>query len=224
VSTVLGLINAVVGRYVDHEALELGYVFDFTTSAVDIETLWEVEGVKRKDKLRGDVVVATNKVKSNPIRREFLFEGNLTLYLFNEAWANCFRQPYFQLVLGRSGDLATVDEIRTVTLRTVEGKARLRGQVVPLQPYFLPGQVQALPQYFTNTFPRRNLGTQAYSVLSPKEAMVEASIPAMTDLEAQAEAAEQSRIIVGRKIEVPDVFIHTLNLASSHAATGENPG
>ena len=220
VSTVLGLLNAAAGRYLPHEHLELGYVFDFAGQAVDVETIWMVAGAKRKNVRGEDVVVASNNVKSNPVRREFLYEGRLTLYLFDEELANYFRQPAYQLLLGRSGDLATVDEIRAVTLNPVVGKAQLRGQLVPLQPHFLPGQLQALPQYFTDTLPRQNLGTQAYSVLSPREALVEAAVPAWYDAEARETAAAQRRAVVGSRAEAADIFLHNVYLPAAHATAG----
>jgi len=215
VSTVLGLLNAAAGRYLPHEHLEIGYVFDFAGQAVDVETIWMVAGAERKG-----VMVATNKVKSNPVRREFLCDGRLTLYLFDEKLANCFRQPAYQLLLGRSGDLATVDEIRAVTLHPVVGKARLRGQLVPLQPHFLPGQIQALPQYFTDTLPRQNLGTQAYSVLSPRGAMVEAAVPAWYDAEAREAAAAHRQAVVGSRTEAADIFLHDLRFSPAYATAG----
>ncbi|MFD1874314.1 type I-B CRISPR-associated protein Cas5b [Hymenobacter bucti] len=219
-STVLGLLNAAAGRYLPHTHSELGYVFDFAGQAVDVETIWMVAGAKRKNAQREDVIVASNNVKSNPVRREFLYEGSLTLYLFDKELADCFRQPAYQLLLGRSGDLATVDEIREVMLYPVAGTARLRGQLVPLQPHFLPGQIQALPQYFTDTLPRQNLGTQAYSVLSPREAMVDAAVPAWYDAEAREAAAAQRRTVVGSRAEASDIFLHTLSFALTHATAG----
>ncbi len=219
-STVLGLLNAAAGRYLPHEHLELGYVFDFAGQAVDVETIWMVAGAKRKNAQKEDVVVASNNVKSNPVRREFLYEGQLTLYLFDEGLADCFRQPVYQLLLGRSGDLATVDEIREITLHPVWGPAKLRGQLVPLQPYFLPGQIQALPQYFTDTLPRQNLGTQAYSVLSPREAPVEAAVPAWYDADARAAAATQRQRVVGSRVEANDIFLHNVSFTPTHATAG----
>ena len=219
-STVLGLLNAAAGRYLPHEHLELGYVFDFAGQAVDVETIWMVAGAKRKNAQREDVIVASNSVKSNPVRREFLYEGQLTLYLFDKEIADYFRQPAYQLLLGRSGDLATVDEIGEVLLHPVTGPARLRGQLVPLHPYFLPGQIQALPQYFTDTLPRQNLGTQAYSVLSPREAVVEAAVPAWYDADAREAAANQRHAAVGSRAEAADIFLHDLHFTPAHATAG----
>ena len=220
ISTVLGLLNAAAGCYLPHKQLEIGYVFDFAGQAVDVETIWMVAGAKRKNARGEDVVVASNNVKSNPVRREFLFEASLTLYLFEEELADYFRQPAYQLLLGRSGDLATVDEIREVVLHPVPGKARLRGQVVPLQPHYLPGQIQALPAYFTNTIPRQNLGTQAYSVLSPREAMVETAAACWFDAEARATAATQRQHVVGSRAEAADIFLHHLHFELPYAAAG----
>lgn len=219
-STVLGLLNAAAGRYLPHEHLELGYVFDFAGQAVDVETIWMVAGAKRKNAQKEDVFVASNNVKSNPVRREFLYECQLTLYLFEKELADYFRQPAYQLLLGRSGDLATVDEICEVALHPTAGQARLWGQLVPLQPHYLPGQIQALPQYFTNTIPRQNLGTQAYSVLSPREAMVAAAVPAWYDAEARATAAAQRHATVGNRAEATDIFLHTISFATAHGTAG----
>lgn len=41
----------------------------------------------------------------------------------------------------------------------------IRGQIVPFMGNFLPGTIQALPKYFTDTIPRNNIGTEAYSVI-----------------------------------------------------------
>lgn len=46
---------------------------------------------------------------------------------------------------------------------------------------FLPGTIQALPQYFTNTLPRENLGTQPYSVIDYDNDSFETSLNAYTD-------------------------------------------
>ncbi len=213
-STVLGLINAAAGRYVEHQSLELAYFFDYAAEAVDVETLWMVAGASRKGKAgEPDKMVATNNVKSNAGRRQFLFETTLYLYLFDKELADCFRQPAYQLLLGRSSDLATVEEVAEVELKPVQGKAHLKGQVVPVKSNFLPGVIQALPQYFTNTLPRQNIGTQAYSILNFKEPMIEAAIAAMTDTELKQKAQAEEKRFVGRKVEVPDLFVHQLQLA-----------
>lgn len=157
VSTVMGLINAASGKYVESREIELGYYFDFKIKTVDLETIYQV---KANDKNFPD-----NIVKSNVIQREFLYDCQLFLYLPDEELVSCFRRPAYQLLLGRSGDLAGIESIKKVELQEVSN-ARIAGQVVPFNGNYLPGQIQALPRYFSNTIPRKNLGTEPYSVIS----------------------------------------------------------
>lgn len=157
VSTVMGLINATSGKYLENREIELGYYFDFKIKTIDLETIYQI---KANDKNYPD-----NTVKSNVIQREFLYDCQLFLYLVDEELVSCFRQPAYQLLLGRSGDLAGIESIKEVELREVQN-ARIGGQVVPFNGNYLPGQIQALPKYFSNTIPRNNMGTEPYSVIS----------------------------------------------------------
>jgi CRISPR-associated protein Cas5t len=146
VSTVMGLINAASGKYLENKEIELGYYFDFK--------------IKANDKNYPD-----NSVKSNVIQREFLYDCRFFLYLVDEELVSFFRQPAYQLLLGRSCDLAGIESIKQVELLEVQN-ARIGGQVVPFNGNYLPGQIQALPKYFSNTIPRKNMGTEPYSVIS----------------------------------------------------------
>ncbi len=156
-STVLGLINAAAGSYQQYTQFKIGYYFTYQAKAVDLETIYQM------DKNRRDA-------KSNVIKREFLFETFLRLYVEDEAIATCFRQPYYPLVLGRMNDLATVDikSIQKIALQEKTADVQIKGQIVPLLKYRLPGVIQALPKYFSDTIPRQNLGTEPYSVIHHK--------------------------------------------------------
>lgn len=156
-STVLGLLNAAAGRYLEHENLQIGYYFEFAAKEFDLETIYQIEEKNGRP---------TNIGKSNVIKREFLFEAKLSIYLADAALANLFRQPFYPILLGRSGDLATVERIEEVELTEINGAEKVRGQIVPLHGNMMPGVIQALPRYFTDTFPRQNLGTEAFSVIS----------------------------------------------------------
>ena len=172
ISTVLGLINACAGKYLDFKDEEIGYYFDYQANAEDLETIYQVEakdGVPKKN------------VKSNVLRREFLYECRLFVYLKNPKLVDHFRHPYFQILLGRSNDLATVCDISERNLEMTENASNIRGQIVPFMENFLPGTIQALPQYFTNTLPRENLGTQPYSVIDYDNDSFETSLNAYTD-------------------------------------------
>jgi CRISPR-associated protein Cas5t len=153
----MGLINAASGIYMANREIRLGYYFDFKIKTIDLETIYQI---KANDKNYPD-----NSVKSNIIQREFLYDCQLFLYLIDERLVSCFRQPVYQLLLGRSGDLAGVINIKEVELKEVSN-AKIGGQVIPFNGNYLPGQIQALPTYFTNTIPRKNLGTEPYSVIS----------------------------------------------------------
>lgn len=160
VSTVMGLINSATGFYINQKEIQLGYYFKYDCKAVDLETIYQISIHKtKKEKYPENVAI------SNVIQREFLYDCQLFLYLTDEELVSCFRQPAYQLLLGRSGDLAGIESIKEVELQEVSN-ARFAGQVVPFNGNYLPGQIQALPKYFSNTIPRKNVGTEPYSVIS----------------------------------------------------------
>ncbi len=161
ISTVLGLINAAAGKYVEHSKLTLGYYFEYEAKTTDLETIYQIE---LKTTSKG--AYPSNSVKSNVIKREFLFNCKLFLYIEDKTIVKYFRKPYYSLVLGRSGDLVNVGSIEEVELSENPYPENIRGQVIPFNDNFLPGEIQALPKYFTNTVPRKNIGTEPYSVIS----------------------------------------------------------
>src|SRR5690606_22660093 len=65
-STIYGLISAARGDLVTPEDLSVGYIFTHRGRAVDLETIYELSGLKGK---------------SNVIKREFLVEPKIYLYL-----------------------------------------------------------------------------------------------------------------------------------------------
>lgn len=157
-STVMGLLNAAAGRYLPHEhGLQVGYYFEYAARGLDVETTYQIESGSKNE--------PTNNAKSNIMQREFLFEAKLSLYLTDLGLAEIFREPVFPLLMGRSGDLATVEQMRELDLPEVAAASKIRGQVVPFFGNHLPGKLQALPRYFTDTLPRRNLGTEPFSVI-----------------------------------------------------------
>ncbi|MDR3217965.1 MAG: CRISPR-associated protein Cas5, partial [Dysgonamonadaceae bacterium] len=42
-STVLGLINAAAGKYIQHRKLKIGYYFEFEAKQIDLETIYQIE-------------------------------------------------------------------------------------------------------------------------------------------------------------------------------------
>ena len=111
ISTVLGLINAAAGNYVEYSGLRIGYYFEFGAKATDLETIYQIELKTTKTS-----AYPSNSVKSNVIKREFLYDCRLYIYVQDEKIKKYFQKPYYQLVLGRSGDLVTVDAIEDIEL------------------------------------------------------------------------------------------------------------
>lgn len=161
VSTVLGLINAAAGQYLDYSGLSIGYYFEYGAKATDLETIYQIEV-----KTGNYGTYPSNVIKSNVINREFLFDCRLYIYVQDEQIKEYFKKPYFPLVLGRSGDLVTIEAINEVELTENNFPSNIKGQVIPFNDNYLPGEIQPLPKYFTNTIPRKNIGTEPYSVIS----------------------------------------------------------
>ena len=174
ISTVLGLINAAAGFYINHKNLEIGYYFEFQSKDVDLETIYQIDSNKGK---------ATNNAKSNVIRREFLFDNFLRIYTTNRQIAEYFNQPVYPLLLGRMNDLAMVNQsqIKQIELESIENADKIYGQIIPLKGNFLPGVVQAIPVYFTDDIPRNNLGTSPFSIINCKSRSVTSKITAFHD-------------------------------------------
>jgi len=123
ISTVLGLLNAAAGKYIEHTQLKIAYYFNYETKAIDLETIYQIGLVKDKK-------YPSNTVKSNVIKREFLYNCQLYIYLQDNELIEYLRNPYFSLVLGRSGDLATVEKIEEVELVNNSMSKNIKGQII----------------------------------------------------------------------------------------------
>ncbi|MDZ7336749.1 MAG: type I-B CRISPR-associated protein Cas5b [candidate division KSB1 bacterium] len=154
-STVHGLISAALGRYYAPEKPEIGFVFQTSGKAVDLETIYQIK-------------ISSDEVIPNVVRREFLFDNHLWIYTQMRYIADAFQRPFFQLLLGRSGDLATVNDIAEIEVEPTTILTRLRGTIIPFGKYALAAAIQALPMNFSNTIPRRNIGTKPYYLLESR--------------------------------------------------------
>ncbi|MDD4603955.1 MAG: type I-B CRISPR-associated protein Cas5b [Bacteroidales bacterium] len=189
-STILGLINAAAGKYLDYSQEEIGYYFEYGAKAIDIETLYQV------DKISSTNISPSLKATANVIKREFLTDCRLLIYTRNEILFKYLLNPIFPILLGRSSDLAQIRFLETRELSQIENASKIKGQIVPFANNYLPGQIQPLPQYFTNTEIRRNIGTQAYSIISYNSNDCQSGITAYRDQ------------IQGKEI---DIYFHKLD-------------
>ena len=129
ISTILGLLSAARGEIVTMSDLEyLGFIFKSEGKGMDLEKIY-----------------ALGKAETDIIKREILFNNTLYLYL-PEKWEKFLKKPRYQLLLGRSSDIANVERIETVELESMENPP-VKGTLVPLSTG-LPGIVHALPVEF----------------------------------------------------------------------------
>ena len=150
-STIYGLISATKGDLVCPDDVSVGYVFNSDSKAMDLEVIYE---------LSPDLIA-----KSNVIKREFLFNPELYLYLDNLDFEKYFKKPYYPLVLGRSGDLVKVSEIKKIKLQEEENLL-LGKTILPFGINGAFGVIQALPTYFTDTIPRKVKGVKPYLLMN----------------------------------------------------------
>lgn len=153
-STVYGLISAAAGKYICAVDVDVGYLYRFESQLIDLETIYQF-GAK------------SNRLstKSNVIRRQILLDNSLWLYLTDTNMAEAFQKPHFQLLMGRSNDLATVEAVDAVELEILSSLKCLRGTTVPLKNIPLAAPIQALPISFSDTAPRKGIGVRPFFLL-----------------------------------------------------------
>ncbi|KYC46588.1 MAG: hypothetical protein APG11_01801 [Candidatus Methanofastidiosum methylothiophilum] len=149
-STIYGLISAAKGELVTPEDLSVGYIFNHHGKGVDLETIYELSGLNGK---------------SNVIKREFLIDPEIYLYVDNLDYQKYFKKPHYPLLLGRSTDLVSINEIKEVELEE-QSNIRLGKTILPLGTNGAFGTIQALPTHFTDTIPRKAVGTKPFILMN----------------------------------------------------------
>jgi len=141
-TTIAGMVASASGddKLVD---FNFSYIFRYQSSYVDLETIYKFE--KKENSVNNKSVI-----QDPTFKREILFDCYLTLYFEDEKIANAFKSPIFQLLLGRSGDLARVVEVKEVEV-VKSNKAILNGTIVPFNEFKSSGEIYAMPKYFDQT-------------------------------------------------------------------------
>ena len=141
-TTIAGIVASATGddTLVD---FKFSYLFRYQSSYVDLETIY-------KFKKKGNSVNNKNVVQDPTFKREILYDCYLTLYFEDKRIANAFKSPVFQLLLGRSGDLARVVEVKEIEVIKSD-KAILNGTIVPFNEFKSSGEIYAMPKYFDNS-------------------------------------------------------------------------
>lgn len=145
-ATLYGHICGAVGEWLDPEPLRIGYRFTYSAKAEDLEHMHLVS--RAGGRLPGTDIPKTTEGAVNPVRREFLFEPRLTLYIAPATWTEAFRRPRFTVVLGRSQDLVSYVRVETVKLDRAD-HAYYEHTVLPwrLRPYILRARAETMPRW-----------------------------------------------------------------------------
>lgn len=150
-STIYGLLSAAKGELVTPDETNVGFVFDYDAKAVDLETIYELKGLKGN--------------KSNVAKREFLFNPNLYLYTDDLEFKKYFKNPAYPILLGRSSDLAIISEIKEIEMEK-KNNVKLGKTILPFGIEGAFGIIQALPTHFSDSIPRKAIGTKPYLLMN----------------------------------------------------------
>ncbi|MER3398597.1 MAG: type I-B CRISPR-associated protein Cas5 [Chloroflexota bacterium] len=160
-STVYGLLAAARGEWVTPDDVAwFAYRLEYEDQAFDLEAIIQVER-KRPDE-------SPQFSDRNVINRQFLVLPRLTLYLPPE-WTGPFQRPRFQLLLGRTQDVATVESLTPVRLESA-GEGLVAGVLLPrelVETVGGPGTVwlHNLPIALSAEPYRRRLGSDIFGVV-----------------------------------------------------------
>ena len=149
-STIYGLLSAIKGEIVKPEDVTVGYLFDYEAKSVDLEQIYEIKSLKGN--------------KSNIIKREFLVNPKMYLYLDDLEFKKYFESPHYHVLLGRSSDLAMIKNIDIVDLDKKTG-IKLGKTILPFGTEGAYGILQALPVYFSEDIPRKTEETKPFILM-----------------------------------------------------------
>ncbi|MFN3135194.1 MAG: type I-B CRISPR-associated protein Cas5b [Candidatus Kryptonium sp.] len=134
-STVLGLMSSASGRILKPNDVEFGYVFLYKDKGKDVELIYELT-LKMK-----------YGAKSNVVLREFLTFPELYIYTTDLEFEKYFRFPMFPLLLGRTQELAKIEEVKKIELKQTK-PVRFGHTIVPFDFKGVGGILISLPLYF----------------------------------------------------------------------------
>ena len=155
ISTIYGLLSAAKGEKVNLTDLRIGYDFVSEGTGTDLEKI-NVYGDEKKTK-------PTSFIGNDIVRREFLYDCRLMLYLTDLTFEKYLKCPHFNLLLGRQSDLAFVKKIEKITLIKKEN-VEISNTIIPFTGD-VPGQIVSLPSDFTDEAERKPLNVKTYCIV-----------------------------------------------------------
>jgi CRISPR-associated protein Cas5t len=170
-STIYGLLSSAAGRWIlPNEVDWLAFRCEHGGMAMDLEAIVTFE--------RGKMHQVPNPGTRNVIRREFLVLPRLILYLPPE-WESAFQRPRYNLLLGRTQDVASVESLAPATLESVD-EGELSGVLLPFEVVMrtsAPSWLHNLPIAFTAEPQRRLLGMKIFGVLDSNRRPTHLKLP-----------------------------------------------
>jgi len=156
-STVLGLISSACGKIITPDEVKFGYVFLYEGKGKDVELIYQL-----RHPLKGSV-----EAKSNVVLREFLTFPELYIYIADLDFERYFYAPEFPLLIGRTQELAKVEEIKKIVLEKTS-PVRFGHTIVPIDFKGVAGALISLPLYFeyNPTKPRTGRKRQPFIIIS----------------------------------------------------------
>lgn len=167
-STIYGLISAAVGEWIAPDTVRFSYHFVYERKTEDLEHVHALTEGKGTFLYHGKKVPKNIEGKINPLRREFLYHPQFTLYLDRVDLRSCFLEPRFPLTLGRSQDLLVLNKLQIVELKQ-SPHVYWEHTILPweFRPYTRMGTSVMMPRYI-DTSNQRNADFQRYIVLQQR--------------------------------------------------------
>jgi CRISPR-associated protein Cas5t len=113
-ATIYGHVCGALGEWIDPRGVRFAYHFTHQGKFDDVEHVHLL--AKSTGKLKDSGMPKVLEGAINPFKRQQLFAPRLTLYLNKPEWAEAFRSPAYQVVLGRSQDLCMYSSVEVVSL------------------------------------------------------------------------------------------------------------
>lgn len=153
------MLSAAKGEKVSIFDLSVGFDFSSKGNGIDLERILEYGGEQKTKPV--------SYLGSNIIKREFLYDCTLNLYISDLSFRKYLEKPHYTLLLGRQSDLAMVkkiDEVELVQMDNVE----ISNTVIPFDAK-VPGQVVSLPSDYTNEANRKPIEVKTYCIVESKQ-------------------------------------------------------
>jgi len=159
ISTIYGLLSAAKGKKVSIYDVSVGYDFTSEGDGVDLERILEYggEGKNRPVSYLG----------SNIVKREFLYNCTLNLYVSDLDFRKYLEKPYYSLLLGRQSDLAKIKKIEEVKL-IPKKNVEINNTIIPFNGE-VAGQVVSLPSDYTDEAERKPLEVRTYCIVETSQ-------------------------------------------------------